>query len=541
MAGRRQINNVAEILERYGRAKARKNESDGLRQEAGQYSWPSAQDQWRNANMSEGQLRTIHLYDSTSLMAAYTMTSNLFSYLMPVGSFWFGFTAQDEKINEDPTMQQWMSNASSLTHKEIWRSNFQREMFLTIRSMVVFGTGVISVKKSGKNLVFQSHHIGFMSFDDNNDGEIDTVYRQIFYTVRQAAQEFGKENLNKTALKAFNAGKMETKCEYVHVVAPNEDFDKDKTGSSSKKVKSLYIAIEDKEIVKSGGFDELPYLVARFSTIPGEIMGRCPAIELLPEIKMLNRMKRTFIEQSEKAVNPAMIVEDDGVVGQPVTDPGGMVYIRSGAQMPQPWQTGTNVALNAEIIANQQSIVKEGFFNNRFQSLDDQQNMTAFEVGVRKEDDLSVVSPAVTSLQKETLDPLLGRALNLLIGMGKIEKPPISFDFDVAYQGRLALAMAAVQSNAMLATLSLWAPYAQVKPEIFENIDFDKSIRESWLAAGAPANNLNDFDEMMAQREEIQNIQMAGAQAGILDTGSKAYKNMGTAPEEGSATASLME
>jgi len=458
---------------------------------------------------------------------------------MPVGSFWFGFTAQDEKINNDPTMQQWMSNASSLTHKEIWRSNFQREMFLTIRSMVVFGTGVISVKKSGRNLVFQSHHIGFMSFDDNNDGEIDTVYRQIFYTVRQAAQEFGKDNLNKSALKHFNAGKMNEKFEYVHVVAPNADFDKDKTGSSSKKIKSLYIAVEDKEIVKQGGFDELPYLVARFSTVPGEIMGRCPAIELLPEIKMLNRMKRTFIEQSEKAVNPAMIVEDDGVIGQPVTDPGGMVYIRSGAQMPQPWQTGTNVALNAEIIAAQQQIVKEGFFNNRFQSLDNQQNMTAFEVGVRKEDDLSVVSPAVTSLQKETLDPLLGRALNLLIGMNKIEKPPVSFDFDIAYQGRLALAMAAVQTNAMVATLSLWAPYAQIKPEIFENPNWDKSFRESWLASGAPANNLNDFDEMMAQRQEIEEIQKADAQASIAVDGSKAYKNVSEVPDEGSIAATV--
>lgn len=539
MAGIRKTKGVGDILERYGRAKSRKNESDRLRQEAGKYSWPSAQDQWRNANMSEGQLRTQELYDSTALMSAYTMTSNLFSYLMPVGSFWFGFTAQDEKINDDPTMQQWMSNASSLTHKEIWRSNFQREMFLTIRSMVVFGTGVISVKKSGRNLIFQSHHIGFMSFDDNNDGEIDTVYRQIFYTVRQAAQEFGKDNLNKSALKHFNAGKMDEKVEYVHVVAPNEDFDRDKNGSSSKKVKSLYIAVEDKETVKSGGFDELPYLVARFSTVPGEIMGRCPAIELLPEIKMLNRMKRTFIEQSEKAVNPAMVVEDDGVIGQPVTDPGGMVYIRSGAQMPQPWQTGTNVALNAEIIAAQQQLVKEGFFNNRFQSLDNQQNMTAFEVGVRKEDDLSVVSPAVTSLQKETLDPLLGRALNLLIGMGKIEKPAQSFDFDIAYQGRLALAMAAVQTNAMLATLSLWAPYAQVKPEIFENINFDKSIRESWLASGAPAKNLNDFDEMIAQRQEIVDIQKASAQADIADTASKAYRNVSNVPDEGSLAAGL--
>jgi hypothetical protein len=540
MAGIRVKGGVNAILTRYGQAVARKNQSDGLRQEAGQYSWPSAQDQERNIHTSEGQLRTIHLYDSTSLMAAYTLTSNLFSYLMPVRSFWFGFTAQDPKLNKNPGTLEWMSTASSLTHKEIWRSNFQREMFLTIRSMVVFGTGVISVKKSGKNIVFQSHHIGFMAFDDNNDGEIDTVYRKIFYTVRQAVQEFGEDRLNTSAKKAFDKNKMDEKFEYVHVVAPNEDFDRDKTGSGSKKFKSLYIAVEDKQVVKKGGFDDLPYLVARFSMVPGEIMGRCPAIELLPEIKMLNRMKRTFIEQSEKAVNPAMIVEDDGVIGQPVTDPGGMVYIRSGAQMPTPWQTGTNVALNAEIIAAQQRVVKEGFFNNRFQSLDDHQNMTAFEAGIRKEDDLSVVAPAVTSLEKETLDPILGRVLNLLISMGKVPRPPQSFDFDIAYEGRLSLAMASVQANAMVATLALWSPYIPIKPEIMENVNFDKSFRESWLASGAPAANLNDFDEMIKQRKEIEDIQKAAAQADIADTASKAYRNTSQVADDGSPAASVL-
>jgi hypothetical protein len=255
---------------------------------------------------------------------------------------------------------------------------------------------------------------------------------------------------------------------------------------------------------------------------------------------MLNRMKRTFIEQAEKGANPAMIVEDDGVIGQPVTDPGGMVYIRAGAQMPQPWHTGTNLPINAEIIAAQQMLVKQGFFNDRFQSLDNKQNMTAFEVGVRKEDDLSVVSPAVTSLQKETLDPLLGRVLNLLIGLARIPKPPQSFDFDIAYQGRLALAMASVQSNAMEATLAKWAPYAQIKPEIFENINFDKAIRESWLASGAPAGNLNDFDEMIAQRKEIADIQKASAEADIMDTASKAYRNTSEVAADGSPAAQAL-
>ncbi len=524
--------NTEMLLNRYQQAMSRKRQSDGLRQEAGLYSWPDAKDQTRNAMRSEGQLNTINLYDSTALMAAYIETSGIFSYVMPAGAFWFGFTAQDPLINEDPTMREWMSTASSLTHKEIWRSNFQREMFKTIRSMIVFGTGVISVEMVGKDLIFQSHHIGFMAFDDNNRGEIDTVYRQIFYDTRQAVQEFGLKNISKSIKKAHNANKMTEMFEFVHIAAPNNDFDASKTGSKSKRIKSVYINIEDKQVVKESGFDELPYLVARFSLIPGEIMGRGPAIELLPEIKMLNRMAKTFIEASEKAVNPPLMVEDDGVVGTPVTSPNGMIYVRPGAQFPQPLKTGTNVALNAEIIREQRILIKEGFFNNRFQSLADHKNMTAFEASIRKEDDLTIVSPAITSLQKETLDPMLSRVLNLLIKAEKIPEPPQTFDFDIAYQGRLSLAMAAVQANAMIATLSKWQPYAEIT-SVFENLNWDTAFREDWLASGAPADKLIDFDEMMASRTEASETQKLADQAQIAGDGSKALLNVAKAKESG--------
>ncbi|KKK85512.1 hypothetical protein LCGC14_2772560, partial [marine sediment metagenome] len=417
-----------------------------------------------------------------ALMAAYKMTSGIFSYLMPVGARWFEFVAVLHEVNENAEMQKWMSTATALTHKEIWRSNFQREMFITIRSMIVFGTGVISVEKIDGEIVFKSHHIGHLFFDDNNRGEIDTVYRQIFYTVRQAVQEFGKKVLEKSKAikKAFEAGKLQEKFEFVHVVAPNKDFDKTKISSTRKRMKSLYIIIKDKEIVKEGGFDELPYLIARFSRAPQEIMGRGPAIEILPEIKMLNRMKKTFIESAEKAVNPPLIVEDDGVVGQPVTGPNGMVYVRAGAMKPEALNTGTNVALNAELIRDQQETVREGFFLSDFQALAEHVNMTATEVVERVEEKIVEIAPAITSLQKEIFSPLIERVLSLLVKAKRIPEPPVSFDFDIVYQGRLALAMSNLQTNAIEATLAKWAPHADRIP-VFDNVDFDKSFRLSWL------------------------------------------------------------
>jgi hypothetical protein len=502
-------------------------------QEAGFYAWPNAQDMVRHAEMTEATLRTTEVYDSTALMAAYRMTSGIFSYLMPVGAKWFEFVAVLHALNNNPTMQEWMSTATALTHKEIWRSNFQREMFITIRSMIVFGTGVISVEKVGDEIVFKSHHIGTMFFEENNRGEIDTVYRQIFYTARQAVQEFGKDNVSKSVKKSVESGKLNEKHEFVHIVAPNADFDSSKLGSKSKRVKSVYIHIKDRQIVKESGFDQLPYLVARFSKAPQEIMGRGPAIELLPEIKMLNRMKKTFIESSEKAVNPPLMVEDDGVVGQPVTGPSGMVYVRAGAMKPEALITGANVALNAELIAQQQQTVKEGFFNDLFQALAQHRNMTATEVVERVEEKIVHLAPAITALQKEIFSPLITRVLDLLVKSKRVPEPPTDFDFDIVYQGRLALAMSNMQTNAIEATLAKWAPYAEGAP-VFENVDFDSAFRRSWLNAGAPAEDLKDFGEMIAKREEAEEMQRAAVQSQIADAASKAYKNVSEAPEEGS-------
>ncbi len=519
--------NVDEVLERYGEAKTRKSRTDSERREAGKYAWPAAQEQVRNALSNNDIINTREKYDDTAVRSAYRMTSGIFTYLMPAGSFWHGFKAQDYELNQQPEYQKWMSIAATQTHAELMRSNFQREMFLTIRSMIVFGTGVISVEMIDGDIIFKSHHIGFMFFDDNSRGEIDTVYRQIFYTVRQAAQAFSIKNLSKSAAKAHKAGKFSEKHEYVHVCAPNKDFD-GRMGSG--KVKSFFICIPDKEIVKEEpDFKHLPYLVARFARTPGGLMGFGPAMEYIDDIRMLNRMVASFIESAELANNPPMMMEDDGVVGQPVTGPHGTIYVRTGAQYPEPYVSGINVQSNAEVIAQMREIIRMAFFNDLFEPMGSHRNMTATEVDARIEELIVIVTPAVVSLANEIFSPMLTRVLDLLIRTPKkgkrIPSPPDAFDYDVTYQGRLALAMANVQSNAALTVLAAYQPYSEITP-VLENVNIDMTFRESWVNAGANAENLTDFDAMIEARRIKQEADELAAQAETAKTGSEAIKNL---------------
>jgi len=531
---------VDEVLERYGAAKTRKSRTDNERREAGKYAWPAAQDQVRNALSTDQIINTIDKYDDTAVRSAYRMTSGIFTYLMPAGSFWHGFKAQDYNLNQQPEYQKWMSIAATQTHAELMRSNFQREMFLTIRSMIVFGTGVISVEMIDGDIVFKAHHIGFMFFDDNNRGEIDTVYRQIFYTVRQAAQAFGIKNLSKSAAADYKAGKLSEKHEYVHVCAPNKDFD-GRVGSG--KVKSFYICIQDKKIVKEDpDFKHLPYLVARFARTPGGIMGYGPAMEYIDDIRMLNRVAASYIMSNEIANDPPMMMEDDGVVGQPVTGPHGTIYVRSGAQYPQPYVSGINLQGNAEFILQMRLIIRMAFFNDLFEAMGDHRNMSATEAAIREKELIVIATPAVVSLANEIFSPMLTRVLDLLMKTPKkgkrIPQPPASFDYDVVYQGRLALAMANVQSNAQEVILAKYAPYQEFVP-VLENVNMDRVFRTAWISGGAPAENLTDFDEMIAARAEKQQLELAAAQAQIGADASKAYKNVSSVPEAGSLAEQL--
>jgi hypothetical protein len=158
----------------------------------------------------------------------------------------------------------------------------------------------------------------------------------------------------------------------------------------------------------------------------------------------------------------------------------------------------------------------------------DHRNMSATEAAIREKELLVIATPAIVSLANEIFSPMLTRVLDLLMQSKKdnrIPPPPGDFDYDVVYQGRLALAMSNVQANAQEVVLAKYSPYAEFSP-VMENVDMDKTFRHAWISAGAPAENLTDYDEMMAARQARQQMQEAAAQAEIAEAGSKAYKNV---------------
>lgn len=532
-----------DILDRYDKAKTIRAESVNTLEEIGRYVWPNSQDMMREINTPEGMVRTVDIYDSTAIMAAQRMASGLFSFLMPVGVQWFQFVAQDAIDKEDAAIETWLSIASQAVQSEIWRSNFQRQMFTTMRSMTVFGTGVISVEMDDetKDIIFRSYFYGDIFYEENEKGNIDVVYRRIRYTVRQAVQEFGINNVSKKIRGEYESKKLNNKYEFVHAVFPQKDRTVGKLDSSGKKFKSVYIEVDAKKQVKKGGFNDMPYLIGRLDQAPNEIIGRCPSFDLLPEIKMANSMKLAFIEGAETAANPPLIVWDDSVIGQPVTGPRGIINVRPDAQPPTPLNTGFNPALNDVMLDAQQQIIKKGYFNDLFDALEDHRNMTATEADIRQQSKLVILAPMVNALQTELFDPLLSRVLNLMIEERQkpsIQDPPKDFDFDVVYQGRLAVAMATLQANAIETHLAKWAPYEEISP-VNDNMDIDKAYRRTAVNSGVPGDILRTPEERDAIRANRKQAQDAIQRSEVAVNAAKAIKDVSGTVQEDSVLSKL--
>ncbi len=539
---------IDSILEQLSGLETERQKYEPVLSESAKYAWPSVQDMVKVVDDPSGaKIRTVDIYDSTPSRSSRKMAVGIYSNLYSAGTRWFEFKPSDNELLEDEVVSKWMANATDTVLGELLRSKtFQNEMIARIRSKIVFGNGCIapSLSKDKESLVFKTYHISNILFDENCDGEIDVVFRKIYYTARQARQKFPKDNLGESIERELKEKKCQSKkFEIIHGVFPREDYDPSKIDSKGKKFRSVYINRADKHlIVEENGFNEMPYIVGRFDIIPDEIMGIGIEAEMLPDIKMTGAMCKTFIESSEKQGSPPLMVEDDGVIGQPDTSSGGVIIKRSGAADPKYLQTGVNSALNAEVILQYKQDIKDGHYLNLFDVLQNYRNMTKAEVDKRSSDSLTLLSSFVGSEMNDT-NLLISRVLNLLIENKKIK--PLEtidgrdIDYDIVYQGRLAMAMSAVQANAVEMVIAKWAPLNDLYP-VLDNLDLDKAFIASAAAQGVSTRVMRPVKERDETRKAKQDQQDAAKQLVMAESASKAYKNVTVPVQSGSLAESIV-
>ena len=327
-------------------------------------------------------------------------------------------------------------------------------------------------------------------------------------------EEFGEENIGEKILEASKE-KPDKQFNFIHAVEPTEDYERALGETGTKlPVHSCHVCVEDKMKVRTGGYNEFPYLVPRWSKATGEIFGRSPSYNALPDIKTLNKAVEIGLKAWAKAIDPPLLVQDDGVIGRVRMTPAGITVVRNDGAI-KPLQIGSNWQIT-DMKENQlRTAIRQAYYSDQLQ-LQDGPQMTATEVQVRYELMQRLLGPTLGRFQSEFLNPLIERTFGIMFRAGALLPEPDVIkgqQIDVEYVGPLARSQRMEEAVAIERLYTLAMNVVQVDPTIMDNINHDEAIRLRSTLLGVPKSVLRGKDEVQAMREMRAEEQQAMAEA----------------------------
>jgi len=489
----------------------------------------------------KGEKRTEILFDSTAITANNLLAASLHGTLTSPSLQWFHLKLREAALNQERDVQLWLENSAKRMYDLFNESNFNTEVHELYLDLCSVGTGALFVEESKKGfnvdgIHFNTLHISEYFIKENNNGRIDTLYRKYEMSARQALQEFGEKAIGEKIKDALK-DKPDRKFNFVHAVEPTEDY-KRSTGESGTKLPfhSCHICMEDKMVLRTGGYNEFPYLVPRWAKATGEIYGRSPSYNALPDIKTLNKAVEIGLKAWAKAIDPPLLVTDDGVIGRVRMTPAGITVIRNdGAVKPLP--IGSNWQITDMKESQLRTAIRQAFYSDQLQ-LQQGPQMTATEVQVRYELMQRLLGPTLGRFQSEFLNPLIERVFNIMMRAEALIPPPEVIQnqkVDVEYVGPLARSQRMEESIAIDRLYQLAMQVGQVDPSIMDNINHDIAIRARAELLGVPKTVLRGLDEITEMREAraqqqqmAQQMAMQQQQADAALSQGKAMKEMGS-------------
>ena len=501
---------------------------------------------------SRGRKRNNNIIDNTATQAMRTLGAGLMSGMTSPARPWFRFSTPDPDMMDRDDVKVYMSKVETICRAILHKSNFYNTAYTVYTELGCFGTAPLYRQRSFDSVIrFRPFTAGEYVIAENHFGQVDTVGRNFTMTVAQIVGKFvmqqdGKFDWSGTSRATRNLWDKKNYDELVpviHLIEPRHLSDRDtqKPDQLNMAYKSLYFEEggENDNVLFEGGYTKLPVYVPRWDVLSGDIYGRSPGMDCLGDIKQLQHQQKRKAQAIDKMVNPPMTAPTS-LRGKPSTVlPGGTTYLdpTQGGQGFVPAYT-VQPRLNEMMIDIQgvQERIQRGFYADLFAMMinSDRRQITAREVSERHEEKLVLLGPVLQRLNVELLDPLLDDVFTFAQDADLLPEPPEELadaDLKIEYISLLAQAQQAVGASAIERTVSFAGNMVAVFPDIIDNVDADKALRDYAEIVGVAPDMMVDsasVEEARKARAQEQQQQQAMAQAGQLAQGAKVLSEADT-------------
>ena len=535
------------IIQRYSHLKALR---DGywlsVWREVRQYVMPTYSDY-----LTEGGSRGQNIFDTTAIEARKRLAAGMYNWMAPPDKRWFEIVPQDDELAKDDEVNDYFSEVTKIIAFAMANSNWSTVLIQVLNNLACGLDGIVYCEDGGKysTLNFRSFPVETVCYAENSRGRVDTVFREISMTSRQLLQEFSEENLpEKIRNEANDPRQQDKKHQILHAVYPRCNRDVDCMDNKNMPFADVYIDLESKRVIYESGFEEYPFAVCRFDKSDNETYGRGPGIDMLPSIKMLNRMQQAYIISAEHRADPSYLVPDGSLMSKDFNrNPGAVIPYKpdlSGAK-PEMLPVGSNGMKEFQDIKEVQQTIKTGFFWDIFDPLGDMKNITATEAEIRNDGKMIPFAPIAGNLHSELFRVIIHRVFGIIARRGMLPQPPQKLldnpDYKIEFVSKIALSIKKIESLGWLQTEAAIANVAARNPEVMDNFLDDEIVRDISLVNGSSPGwlrSVRERDQIRAERAQAQAEQMAAQEmlAGAGALGS----NLGKAPEKGSPLETIM-
>lgn len=456
-----------------------------------------------------GDDRESDIYDTTPVLANEQLAAALHSMLTNPELRFFELLFGDPKLDELPEIKQWCETNADRMYQVLNSSNFQTEIHELYIDLGAAGTGCLYIEEDDEYVAhFSTRALKEIRVDENHLGQVDTVARIFKLRPPQILTmfpEMTEENLSRALQKASDKNATD-QIQILHMVEPADSVrdpeQKKMLQAKGHKYSSTYCLYDKRFIISQNSYAEFPYCTPRWSKTTGELYGRGPGFQMLPDIMMLNAMMLTLIQAAQITVSPPYSVEDDAVIGQVRLTPAGLTIVRAGSEPPKAMITGAKIELGQNTLEDVRKRIRQGFYVDQLKLPQESPQRTAEEVRQLVEEQMRLMGPVLGRMHFELLRPLITRLFNIMDRKNMLAPLPGSAKgrkFKVRYSSLLARAQRMQEMQNIQRAVATLGPIAQMRPDIIDNVKLDDMTREILTGYGVP-------ERLMATDNELRKI-----------------------------------
>jgi len=491
---------------------------------------------------NDGERRNNDIYDSTGTRALNILAAGMMAGMSSPARKWFNLALSNRDLMQYQPVKEWLDDAAEILRDIFSRSNVYRVLHGLYEEMGAFGTGCAYIFRDHKDLIrLYPQTIGEFYLGQSNRYEVDTVYREFQMQISPLVQEFGYDNVSKTAQMHYDKNQMDEWITVLHAIQPRKERDLNKSDNVNMPWESVFIepGQDNNQTLRESGFLQFPALTPRWIVRGGDVYGSdCPGMTALGDILQLQDDQLKKAKGIDYQADPPLQVPT-ALRGSEDVLPGGISYYDPAAPsggIRSSFEVNLNLQHLLEDIMDVRGRINSAFFVDMFQMISSQQRMqpeTAREVQEKHEEKLLILGPVLERNQNELLDPLIDNAFMIALQENQFPPPPEELqgqDISIEYISMLAQAQKAVGIGSLDRIVGTVGQMAAVQPEALDKLNTDEIIDEYSNMLGIAPDLIVANDQVAMIRQQRQAAQAQAEQMAAIPEMAKTAKTLSETP-----------